>query len=62
MTSPSSQVECPAMLWPPPRTASGRPWARAAAIACATSSASRGWTIRAGWRSAAPFQMRRAAS
>ena len=37
MTTPSSTSECPAMPWPPPRTATGRPLSRAQRRAAATS-------------------------
>ena len=39
ITIPSSQVEKPAMLWPPPRTAIGRPLLRAKPTAAITSAA-----------------------
>ncbi len=50
------------MLCPPARTATGRPEARAAATASATSVTSAQRMIAAGRRSMRPFQTRRAAS
>ena len=62
MTRPPSQVLCPGIEWPPARTAMSRPWARAYAMAAATSRADRGRAISAGRRSCMAFQTARAAS
>ena len=51
MTSPPSSEQNPARLWPPPRTASSSPSARANRSAAATSAASAHRAITAGWRS-----------
>ena len=50
------------MLWPPPRTPSGRPCARANSTAATTSPVSSGWTATAGVRSIMPFHSRVASS
>jgi hypothetical protein len=62
MTSPSSQAALPATLWPPPRTASGRPCSRAKATAAITSATSPQRVISAGRLSIIPFQTCRAKS
>ncbi len=62
ITSPPSQTEAPAMLWPPPRTATVRPQARATVTASATSGASAQRRMAAGRLSTRPFHTRRAAS
>ncbi|RYF01262.1 MAG: hypothetical protein EOO78_10845, partial [Oxalobacteraceae bacterium] len=62
MTSPSSHKALPAMLWPPPRTASGRPWLRAKATAASTSAVPLQRAMKAGRRSIIAFQMLRASS
>ena len=54
-TSASSATQCPATLWPPPRTAIGRPAARAARTAATTSSVERHWTMTAGRLSIIPL-------
>ena len=60
---PPSQVENPATLWPPPRTAMVRSLLRAKPIAAATSAAPVHLTMSAGCRpSCAPFQTRAASS
>jgi hypothetical protein len=57
MTIPSSTVEKPAMLWPPPRTAIGRSLLRAKPTAAITSAAPVHWTTSAGARpSCSAFQ------
>ncbi len=61
-TRPPSQVECPAGLWPPQRTASSRSCSRANRMAVATSAVDRGWRMTAGRRSWTAFQRRRASS
>ena len=61
-TSPPSQTDIPAMLWPPPRTATGSERSRAICTAAATSAALRQRAMIAGWRSIAPFHTRRASS
>ena len=48
ITMPPSQVLCPGIECPPPRTAIGRPPARAKPMAAATSGADRGRAISAG--------------
>ncbi len=59
ITTPSSQVEKPAMLWPPPRTAMVRWLLRAKPTAAITSAAPVQRTTRAGLLpSCAPFQIR----
>ena len=60
--TPSSQTEWPTTEWPPPRTESGSSRSRANRSACWTSSAPAQRAIRAGRRSMAPFQIRRASS
>ena len=63
MTIPSSQVEKPATLWPPPRTAMVRSLLRAKPTAAITSAAPVQRTISAGrWPSCAPFQIRQASA
>jgi hypothetical protein len=62
ITRPSSQVESPGTLCPPPRTASGSSCSRAYRIAAAMSSAPVGRTISAGYRSIIPFHTTRPAS
>jgi hypothetical protein len=62
ITSPPSQTERPAALWPPPRTATGSPWARAKTTAFRTSSVLAQRAIAAGQRSIIPFHTRRASS
>ena len=59
---PSSQVEKPGMLWPPPRTATSSPSLRAKPTAWRTSAASAQRAISAGRRSWTPFQIARASS
>ena len=54
-TSAPSATQCPATLWPPPRTAIGRPAARAARTAATTSSVERHWTMTAGRLSIIPL-------
>jgi len=48
ITSPSSTVERPAKLWPPPRTAISSPASRANVMAAATSASDSQQTITAG--------------
>ena len=62
ITTPPSQTDRPGKLWPPPRTASGRPVWRANRIAPMTSSVPAQRAIRAGWRSIEPFQTLRCSS
>ena len=62
ITMPPSQVLCPGIECPPPRTAIGRPPARAKPTAAATSGADRGRAISAGLRSCMAFQIARAVS
>lgn len=62
MTIPPSHTECPAMLCPPPRTATSRPLLRAKLTAATTSGVLVQRAISAGRRSMVPFQMRRASS
>ena len=63
MTMPSSQVENPATLCPPPRTAIVRSLLRAKPTAAITSAAPAQRTISAGRRpSCAPFQIRHASA
>ena len=63
ITSPPSQVEKPATLWPPPRTATGRWLLRAKPIAAITSAAPVHLATSAGRRpSCAPFQIRQASA
>jgi hypothetical protein len=62
MTTPPSQVENPAMLWAPPRTASWSPWLRANSTARTTSAEPVQRMISAGRRSCAAFQTPRACS
>jgi hypothetical protein len=62
MTIPSSHVESPGMLWPPPRTATTRFRSRAKRRAATTSSVLAGRTISAGRRSIMPFHTTRAES
>jgi hypothetical protein len=62
MTSPLWQVECPAMLCPPPRTATGRAWLRAKEMARAMSAASWQRATTSGRESIRPFQIERARS
>ena len=59
---PPSQTAWPATAWPPPRTDTSRSRSRAKRTASTTSSAPAQRAISAGWRSIAPFQMRRASS
>src|SRR5258708_8922154 len=59
---PPSVVLYPAILWPPLRTATARPCCCAKVTAAMTSAASTQRTMRAGWRSNAPFQTPRALS
>ena len=58
ITTPSSTTLWPAGLWPPLRTASGRPCSRAWAIAAATSEGEAARAIRAGRRSTAANTVR----
>ena len=60
ITSPSSQTQCPAGLWPPPRTATSSPCARAKSNAVATSPAPVQRAITAGRRSTSALKQRRA--
>jgi hypothetical protein len=60
--SPPSTTPCPATAWPPPRTEIARSCSRAKRTAWTTSSAPAQRAIRAGRRSMAPFQTRRASS
>jgi hypothetical protein len=60
MTTPPSQVENPAMLWAPPRTATRRPSLRANSTARITSAVPAQRMISAGRRSWAAFQTARA--
>jgi hypothetical protein len=60
--SPPSQTALPVMLWPPPRTASNSPWARAKRTAAITSATPAQRAINAGRRSIMPFHTWRAAS
>jgi hypothetical protein len=62
MTRPSSQVENPARLWAPPRTAIGSPSLLAKRTATTTSAVPVHRTIIAGYRSIAWFHVRRALS
>jgi hypothetical protein len=62
MTRPPSQVALPAKPCPPPRTAIGRPPARATSSARVTSVASAQRTTAAGRRSWSAFQTARASS
>ena len=62
ITRPPSRTQCPAGLWPPPRTATSSPWARAKSKAVATSSGPRQRAITAGRRSMSALKPRRAAS
>ena len=62
ITMPSSHTALPETLWPPPRTATGRPRSRANARALATSPGPPQRAISAGRRSTVPFQTRRARS
>jgi hypothetical protein len=59
---PSSHVESPGMLWPPPRTAKTRSRSRAKGTAAATSRTFVGRTMSTGRRSIIPFHAARAAS
>ena len=60
MTTPPSQVENPAMLWAPPRTATWSPSLRANSTARITSAVPAQRMISAGRRSWAAFQIARA--
>jgi len=62
ITIPPSQIALPAMLWPPPRTARGRPVSRPKVTARATSAPVAQRAINAGRRSIIAFQIRRALS
>ena len=62
ITIPPSQTDSPGKLWPPPRTASGRPVLRANAVAALMSSAPVHRAMRAGRRSTEPFQTFRCSS
>ncbi len=62
ITIPPSQVENPATLWPPPRTATTSRCSRANRIAAITSSTDVQRTIIAGRRSAIAFHTIRARS
>src|SRR5262245_24936181 len=62
ITSPPSFMQCPAGLWPPPRTATSRSCVRAKSSAVATSSAPRQRAITAGRRSMRALKQRRASS
>ena len=62
MRIPSSQVDNPGKLWPPPRTAIVSPSARAARTAARTSALLVHRAISAGRRSIEPFQTRRCCS
>ena len=59
---PPSHRALPAMLWPPPLTASSRLCARANATACTTSAVPRQRAISAGRLSIIAFQIVRASS
>jgi hypothetical protein len=59
---PPSQTECPGMLWPPPRTATGSSLRRANLTAADTSVADLQRAMNAGRRSMARFQGRRVRS
>jgi hypothetical protein len=59
---PPSQVPLPATLWPPPRTATSRSWARAKRTAATTSATPAQRAINAGRRSIEAFQTLRASS
>ena len=61
-TTPPSHTALPATLWPPLRTASGRPCSRAKRTAATTSPWCAHRAMRAGRRSTMPFQTRRADS
>ena len=60
--TPPSQTAWPATAWPPPRTETSRSASLANLTASTTSSAPAHRAIRAGRRSIAPFQTRRASS
>ena len=62
MTTPPSVVENPAMLCPPPRTATVSPWLRANSTAFITSAVPAQRMINAGCLSWAAFQTARAPS
>ena len=62
ITIPPSQTERPGKLWPPPRTATRRPVARANRTAAMTSATPAQRAISAGRRSIDPFQTRRCSS
>ncbi len=62
ISRPPSQTALPAMLWPPPRTATSRFSSRASLTALMTSAAPRQRATRAGDRSIVAFQIVRAAS
>src|SRR6185436_3557490 len=62
ITTPSSQVEYPGTLWPPPRTATSRPLSRASATAAITSATPVQRAITAGRRSYMPLNTALAAS
>jgi hypothetical protein len=60
MTTPPSEVENPATLWAPPRTATGSPSLRANCTARMTSAVPAQRMISAGRRSCAAFHTARA--
>jgi hypothetical protein len=62
ITTPSSQVDLPAMLWAPPLMARGRPLSRAKFTAATTSPAPRHLAMTAGRLSIIAFQTRRYSS
>lgn len=62
MTSPSAQIALPAILCPPPRTASTRPRSRAKLTAWITSAVPVHCTMTAGRLSTVAFQTVRAVS
>ena len=62
ITRPSSQVDMPGKLWPPPRTAAWRPVRRASSNAALTSSTPMQRAISDGKRSTDPFHTARCSS
>ena len=62
ITMPSSHNALPAMLWPPPFTASGKPFSRAKFTLATTSAVPAQRAIMAGRRSIMAFQIARASS
>jgi hypothetical protein len=62
MTMPPSHSDWPGKLWPPLRTATGRPVRFALSSAAATSATPVQYARRAGNLLMDPFQMRRASS